>query len=321
MALSSVDVQSAIGSGIQVKQPTLGHLFPFGDSQFAEWSVALAGSRGRGVLYGVANQVNGTWDFSRLVFKSENGEAAVDLTPVRALLLPSVPTKTVYLVPIGLAEGESLQWAAAYYKSKLGIDVKLLPGIPIDPKVFDSRRNQLNSDKCVEFLIEKYPEISRDPSSILIGVTSSDMYLPGFALSYAENARQQGRYAIISSARLHPPVLLEKWNPEWLISRVQKLLTKNLAMLYFDLPMSSEYTSLLSGGVPSGFQVDQMGGEIIGTSRQWDSFVESGDPAVTIYDGPGERSLLEKNIYGLCAAEYKYTGFLRGRRRRVDSAT
>jgi hypothetical protein len=113
MALSSVDVQSAIGSGIQVKQPTLGHLFPFGDSQFAEWSVALAGSRGRGVLYGVANQVNGTWDFSRLVFKSENGEAAVDLTPVRALLLPSVPTKTVYLVPIGLAEGESLQWAAA----------------------------------------------------------------------------------------------------------------------------------------------------------------------------------------------------------------
>jgi YD repeat-containing protein len=172
----------------------------------------------------------------------------------------------------------------------------LLPGIPIDPKVFDSRRNQLNSDKCVEFLIEKYPEISRDPSSILIGVTSSDMYLPGFALSYAENARRQGRYAIISSARLHPPVLLEKWNPEWLISRVQKLLTKNLAMLYFDLPMSSEYTSLLSGGVPSGFQVDQMGGEIIGTSRQWDSFVESGDPAVTIYDGPGERSLWKKTF-------------------------
>lgn len=290
-ALSSPDVQSALGNGIRAKQPVLGYLFPFMDSQFAQWSVTLTGSRGSGHLYGVANQINGTWDFSRLVFESANNRDRFDLTPVRRPQLPSVPAKNVYLMPVGLGEGESLQWAPAYYKSKLGIELKLLPAIALDPKLIDPARNQLNTDKWLELLAEKYPEISRDPASIVIGVTSSDMYIPTLDWSYAENMRHEGRFGMISSARLHPPSLLAKWNPEWLTSRVQKLLTKNLVMLYFDLPLSSDYTSLLSGGVLSGFQIDRMGGDVIGAKGHWDSWVERGDPVVTIYDGPGEKLL------------------------------
>src|SRR3984893_8958929 len=258
-ALSSTELQNALGADFHVKQPVIGYLFPFRDSQFAEWSVGLAGSRGRGHLYAVANQVAGIWDFSRLVFAPDDGGNKVDLTPVRPLQLPKAPTKNVYLLPLGLAEGESVRWAPAYYKSKLGIDVRLLPAIPLDPKLLDPARNQVNSDKCVQLLAEKYPELAHDTSSIVIGVTSSDMYIPNFGWSYAENTRREGRYAVVSSARLHPPSLLEKWNPEWLTSRLAKLLTKNLVILYFDLPMSSDYTSLLSGGVLSGTALDQMG--------------------------------------------------------------
>jgi YD repeat-containing protein len=291
-ALSSAEVQKILGSVIRVKYPALGYLSLFGEQQFAEWSQALSGPRGSGHLYGVANRVRGTWEFSRLVFEAENKKERVDLTPIHRLRLPSVPAKSVYLVPIGLADGQSLQWATAYYKSKLGIELTELPPIPLDPKIIDAARNQLNADKCFDFFEEKYPEIARDPSSILIGVTSRDMYLPGFKWShYAENARSEGRFAIISSARLHPPSLLGKWNPEWLTSRLQKLLTKNIVMLYFNLPMSSDYTSLLSGGVLTGAEIDRMGGEIIGEEGHWDSFVESGDPASTIYDGPGDKQL------------------------------
>lgn len=290
-ALSSAQVQSALGSGIRAKQPVLGYLLSFRGSQFAQWSVTLTGSHGSGHLYGVANSINGVWDFSRLTFEPKNGKDKIDLTPVRRLQLPLVPTKNVYLIPVGLAESESLQWAPAYYKERLGIDVKVLAAIPIDPKLIDPARNQLNTDKWIEFLAGKYPEMARDPSSIMIGVTSSDMYIPGFVLDYAENMRREGRYGMVSSARLHPPSLLEKWNPEWLTSRVQKLLTKNLVMLYFDLPLSDDSTSLLSGGVPSGFQIDRMGGDVIGAEGQWHSWTESGDPAVTIYDGPGDKLL------------------------------
>jgi YD repeat-containing protein len=298
VALSSADVQAALGSGIRAKGPVLGYLLPFRSSQFAEWSVALTGSRGSGHLYGVANQINGAWDFSRLVFVSENGKARADLTPVRRLKLPTVPVKNVYLVPIGLVEGESLDWAPAYYSAKLGIELHVLPAIHLDPKLIDPVRNQLNTDECFEFLTEKYRQISRDPGSILLVVTSRDMYSPNLDWSYAVNMRSNGRYAIVSSARLHPTSLLEKWNPEWLTSRVQKLLSKNLLMLYFDLPLSSDYTSLLSGGVFSGNKIDAMGGDVIGAEGEWHSFVQDGDPAVTIYDGPGDKQLWKMEYTG-----------------------
>ena len=287
-ALSSAQVQSALGDGLRARQPVVGFLIPFADSQFAEWSVVLTGSRGTGQLYGVATEVNGVWEISRLAFASTSGKANVELTPVRQLRLPSVPAKNVYLVPIGLTQGESVQWATDYYKSKLGIYVKVLPPVALDPKLIDPVRHQLNPNKSVDLLAEKYPEIARDPSAILVGVTSADMYFPGFNWSYAENVRTEGRYAIISAARLHPPSLLGRLNPEWLNSRLQKLLTKNLVMLYFDLPMSSDYTSLLGGGVLSGIEIDRMGGEIIGAEGQWDSFVTPGDASVTIYDAPKE---------------------------------
>jgi YD repeat-containing protein len=290
-ALSSPEVQKALGNGIHVKYPVLGHLVPFEGSEFAEWSVVLAGSRGSGRLYGVANQVRGAWDFSRLTLSPENGENHVDLTPVRRLSLPQVPTKNVYLVPIGFAEGQSLDWAPAYYKSKLGIDVTVLAALPLDPKLVDSTRAQLNADKCVEFMQDKYPDLAHDPFALLIGVTSSDMYIPGFSWSFAENMRDGGRFAIISSARIHPPPLLGGLNPEWLNSRIQKLLTKNLAILYFDLPISSDYTSLLSAGVLSGTEIDRIGGTTIGAEGRWDPFVQEGEPSITIYDIPKKETL------------------------------
>lgn len=289
-AISSPEVQSALGNKISVGQP-FGFVIPLANSHLAQWSVSLRGSRGNGRLYGVATQVNDAWDFSRLVVRIAGDDRRVDLTPVRQLGLPAAPAKSVYLAPIGLAEDESLAWAPAYYQSRLGIDVKLLPPVPLTPDLFNPARGQLIADKCIEAIAKKYPEIARDPFSILIGVTSTDMYIPDFQWRYAENLRIEGRYAIISTARLHPPALMEKWNPEWLTSRTQKLLTKNLVILCFDLPMSSDYTSVLSGGVLSGVEIDEIGGEVIGAEREWHSFVEAGHPSTTIYDGPGDKLL------------------------------
>jgi YD repeat-containing protein len=290
IALSSPEVQNALGSSIRIKQPVFGYALPLRHSQFAEWSVVLAGQHGTGHLYGVANKVNGDWNFSRLAFHPNNGKEKIELTPVRRLRLPSVPAKHVYFVPLGLDEGESLEWAPAYYRAGLGVDVVVLPPVPLDPKLMDPERNQLNADKCFDFMRQQHPEIAGDPSSLLIAVTSTDLYIPALGWSYAENSRRDSRYAIISSARLHPP-LLGLWNPEWLNSRVEKLLTKNIGILYFDLPMSADYTSLLSSGVLSGIQIDEMAGDIIGAEGRWDPLLQTGGPSVTIYDVSGKTML------------------------------
>src|SRR6266851_2047593 len=289
LAKSSSEVQSLLGDGIRAQTPAIGFANGSNGSQFTEFSVRLVGSRTGGHLYGVANAVNGVWEFSRLSFLADRASRKIDLAPTRRrLFLPPVPVKKIYLIPAGLDSDESLDWAPAYYKAKLGIDVEVLPPTSLPNDLDDPRRHQLNSERFVERLYRSYPELAQDPSNILIGVTSRDIFIPSLGWSYAENYRRDDRLAVISSARFHPPTLLGRWNPEWFNSRFQKMLTKNIAILYFDLPMSSDYTSLLSGGVLSGREVDLMSGSIIGAEGRWDPFINSGDIEVTIYAVPGK---------------------------------
>jgi YD repeat-containing protein len=285
LARSSPEVQAALGNDVTPNLPVVGWVDSGEGSDFAEFSVALVGSRGRGHLYGVANAIHGVWEFSRLSLRPDHARQNIDLAPVpRHIPLPAVPEKKVYLIPVAL--DEPLDWAPAYYKAKLGIDVEGLPAVELDSTLVDPRRQQVDSERFIQYLARKYPELAENPAAILIGVTSHDIFIRSFSWSYAENYRHDGRFAIVSSARFRPPAFLNDWNPEWLNSRFQKMLTKNIVILYFDLPMSSDYTSLLSGGVLSGREVDLMSGAIIGAEGRWDPFIGSGDFEVTLYAVP-----------------------------------
>jgi YD repeat-containing protein len=295
IARRSPEVQNMFGSDVRPGKLLLGHVTSFRGSEFAEWSTELTGSKGTGHLYGVANEVNGSWDYSRLIAVSDHGDR-VNLAPVNRIEMPRVPAKKVYLLPLGLSE--SIDWAPDYYKAKFGIDVTVLPPAPVDESLMDSKRNQLSAEKCFNtFMQGKYPEIGRDPSTLLVAVTSKDTYGAILGWNYVQNLRI-GRFAMISSARLHPPALLENVNPEWLTSRLEKMLTKNIAMLYFDVPMSSDYTSMMSGGVLSGQEIDAMGGSLVGAERRWDPFWESGAPTINIYDIPGRNPLWSRQWPG-----------------------
>lgn len=289
---ASPAVRGVLGDNIHLRSPVLGLALTYAGSEFVQFSVSLAGSHGAGRLYAVANSTNRVPQFSRLSFLPATATQPIDLTPVpQRLGLPPVPAKKVYLFPLGLDASEPLDWAPSYYQAKFGIEVVVLPPVPLTKDLANPMRRQMDSERCVEYLQKMYPELDADPSAILITVTSRDIYIPSFDWAYAENYRQGGRFAVVSSARLHPPAFMANWNPEWLHSRLQKMLTKNIAMLYFDLPMSSDYTSLLSGGVLYGQQIDFMGGTIIGAKGRWDSFINADEPGVTIYSVPGKPPL------------------------------
>jgi YD repeat-containing protein len=284
LAVSSPEVQSVLGKKIHAQWLPVGSALRSYQSDFAEWSVSLSGSAGSGRLYGVANKIGIQWEFSRLSLVPANGGPTIDLTPApaRLNLPPPAYAKKVYLVPIDLSPQQSLGWAPAYYKAKLGIEVDILPPINLGPSSQDPARHQLIAEKCVDVMAQSYRELASDPSAILIGVTSRDMFIDAFNWSYAENLREYGRMGIVSAARLGPTDFPGKWNRELLNSRLRKMLTKNVVILYFDLPLSNDYTSLLSAGVLSGKQVDYMGGRIVGASGRWDSFYNEGEPTVSI---------------------------------------
>jgi YD repeat-containing protein len=292
LARASPAVQAAIGENIHIKSTVIGLALRNQDSEFVQFSVALAGSKGSGHLYAVANSLHRTPEFSRLSFLPAAGTQYIDLTPApQRLDMPPASTKKVYIFPVGLDLGEPLNWVPPYYYAKLGIEVEVLPPTPLAENLINPKRRQVDAEACVEYLRKSHPELDADPSAIVVAVTSKDIYIPSFRWTYAENYRTDGRFAVVSSARLHPAEFMAHWNPEWLHSRLQKMLTKNIVMLYFDLPMSSDYTSMLSGGVLSGSEVDLMGARIIGVEGFWDSFIDGNVPTVTSYSIPDKPSL------------------------------
>ena len=289
IAQSSQQVQSTLGTGIKVILPLTGFTTKEKGEQFIQFSVRITGSKGSGRLNAVANEINDVWEFSRLSLTLDRTAQRIDLAPApQRLALPSVPTKKIYLLPADLDAQEALEWAPAYYQAKLGIDVEVLPRASIGKKFEDPQRHQIDSESYLEDVAHRYSELARDPSNIVIAVTSRDMFIRSFGWSYAENYRYNPRLAIVSCARYRPPSLLANWNPEWFSSRLQKMLTKNIAILYFELPMSSDYTSMLSGGVLSGREIDLMSGSIIGAERQWDPFIDEGDLEVSADSLPGK---------------------------------
>jgi YD repeat-containing protein len=289
IAESSPEVRDVLGSSIRVQIPVTGFVINSSSALFTTFCVRLVGSKGSGHLCGVANAVNGSSEFSRLSLHVAGTTRSTDLAPKpQFLAVPAVPTKKIYLVPIGLDSAESLDWAPEYYKAKLGIEVEILPAIAMPNDLEDHKRHQIDSEHLLFYISSKYSELLKYPSHALVAVTSRDIFIRNFGRSFAENYRQGPHLAVVSCARLHLPALLERWNPEWFHSRLQKMLTKNIAILYFDLPMSSDYTSLLSGGVLSGYEVDLMSGSIVGAERQWDPFVESGDLETSIETAPGQ---------------------------------
>ncbi|HZD12644.1 MAG TPA: cytochrome c oxidase assembly factor Coa1 family protein, partial [Candidatus Binatus sp.] len=288
-AQSSLEVRKILGEDIRLGGFVVGRISRRFNSDFAQWSMILKGPKGKGHLYAVANRTTGDWEFSRLALVSETGGNKVELTPIpRRLMLPKVDPKRVYLIPLQLSAEENLDWATAFYEAKFGVRVTLLPPVSPACDTDDRQRNQLDSRKCLDYLLQLYPDLAKDPSAVLIGVTSRDINISSFDWDYAVNYRRDDRLAIVSVARIQLSSLMNRWNPEWRLSRLQKMITKNLAVLYFDLPLSSDYTSMLSAGTSSGDAVDYMSGDIMGAGGYWRSWVNGGEPGISVLDIPGK---------------------------------
>jgi len=203
IARASKNLQEALGQRVHFVGFPVGSALPGYNSDFAEWSVSIAGSAGRGRLYGVANRVGDGWEYSRLVVIA--ADRKIDLTPTPARMnLPSVGDKVVYLAPIDLDPEESLNWAPAYYKAKFGVDVRVLPPIATTSTEYDLTRHQLIAEKCIDLILRSHEELAIDPFAVVIGVTPRDMFISDYDWKYAENLREGGRLGIVSSARLGP---------------------------------------------------------------------------------------------------------------------
>ena len=175
----------------------------------------------------------------------------------RAAIVPvNPPGRTVYLAPLGGLAGADLQDLAAFYKVRYDLDVGILPPAPIPASLEDAGRHQLAAEDLIGLLPSIYPEAA-DPNSVVIGVLPGDIYSRGIPdWQWAFSKRASGHLAVVSTTHM---IARGPFGTSIAAARLRKMVTRNIGVLYFGLPLSDDARSVLYYEILSVADLDRLG--------------------------------------------------------------
>ncbi len=157
----------------------------------------------------------------------------------------------IYLIQVGPhTYPYSLNDLAHWLHTKYALDVEVLPAAPAYPSAWNAERGQYIAENLTEALKQDHPDIAADPNAYLIGFTDADMYTTQYAWRSTFTLRDEDRAAVISlddmedtpSLNSTEAIAAAKRNFQ---ARVRRILLKDVATMYWHLPMNRDPTSLL----------------------------------------------------------------------------
>lgn len=197
------------------------------------------------------------------------GAAALFTRGLSAAETPKQPAGRLYFAPIGELSRISPTLLADYYQKKFQLAVEILPPVKISEAAKDQARNQLIAEELVSLIKKQNPLLADDPQAFIIGITEQDMYIRGKNWRFAFSYREGGRFAVVSTARMglpstaELPAFSQAADPNYLspqfAARLRKMITKNIGVLYYQLPQSDNPKSVLYKGIMGIDELDQVG--------------------------------------------------------------
>jgi predicted Zn-dependent protease len=164
----------------------------------------------------------------------------------------------IRFVPLDKFPTSTLHALANYYKQKYDLAIELASPMLLPSRAIDQSRGQLISDVVIEILQTNHPQPPTE-RLIVIGLVETDMYIPGVNWRYAISSRRADRYAVVSTARLDRGCLgLVTVSHERMTSRLRKMVTKTIGILYFRLPLSDDPRSVLYSKIRGSQEFDRM---------------------------------------------------------------
>ena len=172
-------------------------------------------------------------------------------------------SRKLYFLPLGDFPAETVRDLVSFYEKKYGLRVETLPNVNLSPTAMNPERKQLIAEEAVEIMEHANPTLKNDPNAIVIGLTTEDMYIAKLNWRFSFSFRDQGKYAVVSCGRMILPQTgrfkLHPASEEQLLSRLRKMVTKNIGILYYHLPQSDDPRSVLYRNVGGIEELDQMG--------------------------------------------------------------
>ena len=177
-----------------------------------------------------------------------------------ASLAPQIEGSKIYFVPIADFPAKQIQPLVQYYREQYNLEIAVLGSIPVDPATRDESRGQLMAENLVASVRRDVPEYATDPKAILIGFTSEDIYPTSQHWRFAFGWRTaNARAAVVSTARMSLPYTGESLGVNVPETRLRKIVTKDIGILYYGLPQSQNRKSVLYNSIPGIEELDQVG--------------------------------------------------------------
>jgi len=220
--------------------------------------IPVTGVKAAAMLYARGGQADSPWVFSELRLIHDDGRVLDLLAPVaQTSLLPLPKQVRVYIVPIGKVQGLGLDELPEFYKKQYDLSVEVLEPVPLEPKARNSARGQLIFEELIELLHRRLPNLAKDKSAFLIGVTDEDMYIRKVNWNFAYTAYDPPqRVGMVSSLRFVPYPLAGKEN--LLRTRVRKMVSRTIGFVVFNLPPSDDPSSVMYKDLYGGASADLM---------------------------------------------------------------
>lgn len=175
-------------------------------------------------------------------------------------LNPLIEDSKVYFVPMGDFPAEQLEPLVQFYRQRFGIEVSVLRNVPIDESTRDSARQQIVAEKLLGALQKSASGYVNDRKAILIGFTSEDLYPASQNWQFCFGWRDATAHtAVVSTARLNLRRESAPFAADISASRLRKVVTKDVGMLYFGLPQNGNPKSVMYEFVVGIDDLDQVG--------------------------------------------------------------
>lgn len=165
----------------------------------------------------------------------------------------------LYFVPLGDFPAATARELASFYRKKYGLQIQILPNVQLTQAAMNPDREQLIAEQAIEIMKQANPRLKNDPQAILIGLTSTDMYIAKYNWRFSFSYRDQGKYAVVSTGRMDLPVVKKPASPKLVLTRLRKMVTKNVGILYYHLPQNDNPRSVLYRNVGGLSELDFMG--------------------------------------------------------------
>jgi YD repeat-containing protein len=189
----------------------------------------------------------------------------------------------LYLVALGSSAEDEVDGLAAFLHAAFAIPLERLPTFQPPAEAYDGKRHQWVAEMLAQAMARRFPDIAQDQESRIIGIIDGDLYLEGPRWRYAYNYREAGKYAVIPTARLDPGFYGYKPSSAIKRERLEKVTAKNVGLLYFGFPMTSNPESvMLFAETPR--DMDGMSGQYLlsDLASQPSSRAIEGTPCLTI---------------------------------------